>query len=64
MKKSLIDVLACPICKGDLQLRVSEERDDGEVITGELYCPKCSYPYPIKEGIPNLLPPQIGAQYH
>ena len=62
MNRDLMEILACPKCKGDLQLKASEE-NDVEVITGELYCPKCSCRYPIKEGIPNLLPPQLGAQY-
>lgn len=58
MKKGLMEILACPICKGELQLKVSEE-DGGEVITGELYCQKCSQCYSIEEGIPNLLPPEL-----
>lgn len=46
MGKCLMEMLACPICKGDLQLKVSEEGRE-EVITGELYCPKCCHRYPI-----------------
>lgn len=61
MKKRLMEIIACPECKGDLQLRVSEEKDR-EVVTGELYCPKCSYRFPIKDGVPNLLPPELGAK--
>ncbi len=56
MKKDLLEIIACPICKGDLELQSSEE-DNGEVITGKLYCPKCLKCYSIKDGIPNLLPP-------
>jgi uncharacterized protein YbaR (Trm112 family) len=52
-----MEILACPKCKGELQLKVIEE-DAREVIIGELYCPKCSQRYPIREGIPNLLPPE------
>ncbi len=55
MKKDLLEIIACPICKGDLELQSSEE-DNGEVITGKLYCPKCLKCYSIKDGIPNLLP--------
>ena len=61
MKKRLLEMIACPVCKGDLQLKVSKE-DDREVITGELYCPACSHHYPIRERIPNLLPPEPGTQ--
>jgi len=47
MKKDLMDILACPMCKGPLELTVEEE-DNGEVITGSLYCSACSHTYPIK----------------
>jgi uncharacterized protein YbaR (Trm112 family) len=57
VNKNLMEILACPKCKGELQLKVIEE-DAREVIIGELYCPKCSQRYPIREGIPNLLPPE------
>jgi len=57
MKKELMDILACPVCKGELELSVEAE-DGNEVITGSLYCPKCDVRYPIVDGIPNLLPPE------
>lgn len=56
MKRELIDILACPVCKGELELNVEAE-GGGEVITGSLHCPKCDVKYPIVDGIPNLLPP-------
>ena len=52
-----MELLVCPICKGDLRLIIGEE-NEGEVISGELYCQKCPKSYLIKEKIPNLLPPQ------
>ncbi|MFP3974845.1 MAG: methytransferase partner Trm112 [Dehalococcoidia bacterium] len=61
MKKDLMDILACPMCKGPLELTVEEE-DSDEVITGSLYCAKCSHTYPIKDSIPNLLPPDLQDQ--
>jgi len=51
-----MQILACPVCKGDLELRVGEEKGE-EIVTGSLYCSKCSYSYPIADTIPNLLPP-------
>ena len=57
MKKELMRILACPVCKGDLQLKVDEE-DGEEIITGSLYCSACDYSYPIVDTIPNLLPPE------
>lgn len=59
MKKELMDILACPMCKGDLELRVEEEDEKGEIVNGSLYCGKCDQRYPIEEGIPNLLPPEL-----
>lgn len=58
MKKELMDILACPVCKGELQLSITEEKD-GDVVSGSLYCQKCDYRYPITESIPNLLPPYL-----
>jgi uncharacterized protein YbaR (Trm112 family) len=55
MKRSLVDILVCPVCKGKLELQVEEE-EKGEVIKGSLRCGKCDVIYPIKDGIPNLLP--------
>ncbi len=53
-----MDILACPVCKGDLELKVEEENDT-EVVTGSLNCAKCSETYPIVDSIPNLLPPEL-----
>ena len=58
MKKDLMDILACPVCKGDLELR-SEEEEGDDVIVGGLECVACSESYPIEGSIPNLLPPEL-----
>ncbi len=58
MKKNLMEILACPVCKGDLELKVEAEEGE-EVITGSLFCDKCDETYPIDDAIPNLLPPQM-----
>jgi len=58
MKKELVEILACPVCKGNLELQ-TEGEEGGEVITGSLYCARCSEHYPIRETIPNLLPPDL-----
>jgi uncharacterized protein YbaR (Trm112 family) len=55
MKRSLMDILCCPVCKGDLTLRVVKE-DEKEILEGELHCAACRVDYPIQEGIPDLLP--------
>ena len=58
MKKELMQILACPMCKGDLELSVAEEKGE-EVVSGSLFCPKCQNSYPIVDTIPNLLPPDL-----
>lgn len=56
MKKELMDILVCPVCKEELQLSIEEENET-EIVTGSLYCAKCDVHYPIEDTIPNLLPP-------
>jgi uncharacterized protein len=56
MKQIIMEILVCPVCKGNLDLTVNEEKD-GEIITGSLYCGKCRYTYPIIDTIPHMLPP-------
>ncbi len=58
MKKELMEILACPVCKNELELRVETEEGD-EVIQGSLLCAQCDEVYPIEDAIPNLLPPQM-----
>lgn len=59
MKKELMEILACPLCKGDLELQIEAEDAKGDVVRGSLYCDHCSERYPIEDGIPNLLPPKL-----
>ena len=53
MKQELMEILACPKCKGDLELKVEEE-----IIKGMLSCKSCGIDYPITDAIPNLLIPE------
>jgi uncharacterized protein len=59
MKRQTVELLACPVCKGSLELTVTQEAG-GEVLQGQLHCAKCDRDYPIDGGIPNLLPPADG----
>jgi uncharacterized protein YbaR (Trm112 family) len=52
-----MEIICCPMCKGDLELKVNK-KDGAEIIDGTLTCHKCDFPYPIEDGIPNLLPPE------
>jgi len=56
VKKELMDILACPVCKGPLRLTIDEENEE-EIVAGSLRCEKCNRLYPIVDAIPNLLPP-------
>lgn len=58
MKRDFVDILACPVCKSSLSLEVTEEKN-GDIVTGFLFCQKCNHNYPVKESIPNLLPPEV-----
>ncbi len=46
LSKELLDILACPQCKGDVTLTPAE---DG------LVCKACKLKYPIKDEIPVML---------
>lgn len=58
MRKDLMDILVCPVCKGELTLTIAKEKGD-EIISGSLYCAKCKDTYPIDDYIPNLLPKEL-----
>jgi len=42
----LLEILACPLCKGDL---IYDERNQ------KLVCEKCRLKYPVKDDIPIML---------
>jgi uncharacterized protein YbaR (Trm112 family) len=58
MKQTLLDILCCPLDKSELELEVIRE-DDDEILEGRLVCTECGEEYPIEDGIPNLLPPDM-----
>jgi uncharacterized protein YbaR (Trm112 family) len=58
MKEDLLDIVCCPLDKHDLELDATE-REDSEVMQGTLTCTECGETYPIEDGIPNLLPPDM-----
>lgn len=58
MRRELMDILVCPICKGEMKLTIKEEKED-EIISGSLYCARCNDTYPIEDSIPNLLPKEL-----
>ncbi|MGM0398600.1 MAG: methytransferase partner Trm112 [Halobacteriota archaeon] len=58
MKEDLMDIICCPLDKHELELAVEEEAD-GDIVSGTLTCTDCGEVYPIEDGIPNLLPPDM-----
>ena len=58
MNESMMDILCCPLDKQDLDLEIVR-RDDEELLDGRLVCTECGEEYPIEDGIPNLLPPDM-----
>lgn len=56
MQRDLIDILACPADKAPLTLAVEHAEGD-DVVNGSLSCSECNAVYPIRDSIPNLLPP-------
>lgn len=46
LNKELLEILACPKCKGSLEYDEGNER---------LLCHQCKLRYPIKDGIPIML---------
>jgi len=47
--KELLDILACPICKGAVELK-----------NEKIVCAKCKKAYPIKDDIPIMLIEEAG----
>jgi uncharacterized protein YbaR (Trm112 family) len=50
--KELLEILACPACKGEVKL---EEE--------EIVCNKCGKRYPIRDGIPIMLIEEAKSQH-
>lgn len=69
MKLSLLGLLACPACSGDLKFSVLEAypRHDAEVDEAVLTCKLCAKEYPVTDGVPRLnhpggTSPAVGAK--
>lgn len=54
MKRRLLDLIACPGCRGDLALETSAYAED-EIESGFLRCASCKKKFDIIKGIPWLL---------
>src|SRR3954463_3941202 len=54
MKEKLLDLLACPVCGGDIRLTYAGKYEDKEIIDGLLSCQKCRNEYKIVRGVPRF----------
>ena len=54
MMPKLLDMVACPGCRSELVFK-DAEKVGGEIISGSLFCKKCSREYPIVSGVPCML---------
>ncbi len=59
MNREILEILACPDCKGDLRIE-SDEEGTAEIINGRLICDTCGLFFPVQDGIPNFLSPDSG----
>jgi SAM-dependent methyltransferase len=61
MKPRLLELLACPACAGSLEMRDAKADPDcaEEIATGKLTCKSCGSKFPIRGGVPRLLPPGL-----
>ena len=46
LPKELLELLACPRCKG----RIEYHREESRIV-----CPNCRLSYPVRDGIPIML---------
>jgi len=55
MRRCLVEKLACPECRGDIELVEVVEENAVRVLRGTLGCSSCSRRYPIEKGVPRLV---------
>jgi ubiquinone/menaquinone biosynthesis C-methylase UbiE/uncharacterized protein YbaR (Trm112 family) len=55
MRPCLVEKLACPECRGDIELAEIFDQDSVRILRGTLECTSCSKRYPIEKGVPRLV---------
>src|SRR5438046_642172 len=59
MKETVLDRLCCAFCQGELCYHSFEDRGEGEIEQGVVWCTVCRNWYPIEDGLLELLPPRL-----
>jgi SAM-dependent methyltransferase len=54
MKEKLLDLLACPVCGGDILLAYASKYEAREIIEAVLSCKKCGREYTVARGVPRF----------
>jgi len=55
MRRCLVAKLACPECRGDIEIAEVVEETPIRVLKGTLKCVACATRYPIEKGVPRLV---------
>jgi SAM-dependent methyltransferase len=55
----VLEVLCCPACAGRVALDAAATAPDGHVMEGTLDCVACAVRYPIRRGVPRMMPPVL-----
>lgn len=55
MRRCLVGMLACPECRGSIELAEVREETAVRVFQGKLRCTSCARQYPIEKGVPRLV---------
>lgn len=65
MRRTLLNILQCPICAQPLAIQALQAlgKSDDEILEADLRCAVCGTVYPVRRGIPNLLTPQLLEDY-
>lgn len=54
MREKLLDLLACPVCGGDLDIAHEARREENHIIEGILSCRGAAHEYKIIRGVPRF----------
>lgn len=55
MRRELLEILACPVCRLHFLKLYTSKIVENEVVSGTLACPRCELEYCIDDGIPDLV---------